>query len=87
MRFLGQWEAVLLVHARRAQILPEEYRPLVFGRSMPQSVPTFLVNGRVAGTWRHVDGAVRCEPFRELAPAVLHELHEEAERLTEFASG
>lgn len=88
VRFLGQWDAVLLVHARRAQILPEEHRPVVFAKTSPQSVPTFLVDGRVAGTWRHVDGAVRCEPFHELSRAAARELQEEAERLTQFyASG
>jgi hypothetical protein len=87
VRFLGQWEAVLLVHARRTQILPEEYRPLVFGKTMPQSVPTFLVDGRVAGTWRYVEGSVRCEPFHVLPRAVLDELHDEGERLTEFYAG
>src|SRR5690606_42088247 len=45
VRFLGQWDANLLVHARRAQILPEELRPRVFARNIPQSVPTFLVDG------------------------------------------
>lgn len=29
-RFLPVWDATLLVHARRTQILPEEYRPRVF---------------------------------------------------------
>ena len=79
VRFLGQWDAVLLVHARRAQILPEEHRPVVFATTSPQSVPTFLVDGQVAGTWRHVDGAVRCEPFHELPRAAARELQEEAE--------
>ena len=69
VRFLGQWDAILLVHARRGQILPERYRPRVFATSIPQSVPTFLVDGQVAGTWRYVDGEVRCEPFHELRTA------------------
>ncbi len=69
VRFLGQWDAVLLVHARRAQVLPERHRPRVFAQASPQSVPTFLVDGRVAGTWRHVDGEVRTEPFEPLPAA------------------
>ena len=84
VRFLGQWDATLLVHARRAQILPEPYRPRVFATSMPQSVPTFLVDGQVAGTWRYVDGAVRCEPFHELDAETRRELDAEAERLAGF---
>jgi hypothetical protein len=84
VRFLGQWDANLLVHVRRAQILPEEYRPRIFARTIPQSVPTFLVDGRVAGTWRVVDGAVRCEPFHRLPASVGRELAEEGERLAAF---
>jgi hypothetical protein len=87
VRFLGQWDANLLVHARRAQILPEEYRPRVFARNIPQSVPTFLVDGRVAGTWRVDGGAVRCEPFHELPALAARELAEEAERLAAFHAG
>lgn len=84
VRFLGQWDATLLVHARRAQILPERYRPRVFATSIPQSVPTFLVAGQVAGTWRYVDGEVRCEPFHELPAADRAELDAEAQRLAAF---
>jgi hypothetical protein len=83
-RFLGPWEAALLVHARRTQILPERYRPLVFNTKTPQSVSTFLVDGRVAGTWRHESGGVRLEPFERLARETRRELEDEAARLSEF---
>jgi len=84
VHFLGQWDAILLVHARRGQILPERYRPRVFATSIPQSVPTFLVDGQVAGTWRYLDGEVRCEPFHELDAASRVELDAEAARLAAF---
>ncbi|GAA0932545.1 winged helix DNA-binding domain-containing protein [Pseudonocardia zijingensis] len=84
VRFLGQWDANLLVHARRAQILPEEHRPRVFGRSMPQSVPTFLVDGQVAGTWRYAAAEVHWEPFHPLSREVEREVEAEAARLAEF---
>ncbi len=45
VRFLPTWDAVLLVHARRALILPEEHRPKIFHTKMPQSIGTFLVDG------------------------------------------
>src|SRR5262249_41406742 len=51
VRFLPTWDASLLVHARRTGILPEEHRPKVFNAKTPQSVPTFMVDGRVARTW------------------------------------
>jgi hypothetical protein len=72
------------VHARRTQILPEVYRSRVFDTKTPHSVPTFLVDGAVAGTWRYDDGRVRVEPFGRLTWEVRRELSEEAERLTEF---
>ena len=48
VRFLGTWDASLLVHARRTGVLPEEHRPRIFHTKAPQSFPTFLVDGAVA---------------------------------------
>lgn len=84
VRFLPTWDACLLVHCRRAGILPEKYRPLVFHTKNPQSVNTFLVDGSVAGTWRNEQGRVVVEPFEPLDPAVRREVDEEAERLEAF---
>jgi hypothetical protein len=66
VRFLGTWDATLLVHARRTQVLPEAYRPRVFATSMPRSVPTFLVDGQVAGTWAYAGGQVVVSPFHDV---------------------
>ena len=84
VRFLPTWDATLLAHARRTQILPESYRPLVFNTRNPHSVPTFLVDGAVAGTWRYDSGRVRLEPFERLSAATRRELEDEAQSLTEF---
>jgi hypothetical protein len=78
VRFLPTWDATLLVHARRTQILPEEHRPLVFHTRTPHSFPTFLVDGQVAGRWRFENGRVQLEPFVELPSAVTAELEAEA---------
>jgi hypothetical protein len=84
VRFLSTWDASLLVHARRKAILPEAYRPLIFNTKMPQSVPTFLVDGAVAGTWRYENGAVRVEPFASLGRGARREVDDEAARLAAF---
>jgi hypothetical protein len=84
VRFLPTWDATLLVHARRTQVLPEEYRNLVFSTKTPHSVPTFLIDGAVAGTWQYERGHVRLKPFGRLARAVRAELEDEAERLAAF---
>lgn len=67
VRFLPTWDATLLVHARRTQILPERYRPLVFNTKTPHSVPTFLVDGAVAGTWRYEGGPHQARAVRASA--------------------
>jgi hypothetical protein len=84
VRFLPTWDATLLANCRRTQILPEEYRPLIFNTRTPHSLSTFLVDGAVAGWWRFEDGRIRMEPFRRLDRSTRRELDEEAERLAEF---
>ena len=83
VRFLGTWDAALLVHARRALILPEEYRAKIFNAKMPQSVGTFLVDGAVAGAWRP-DGTI--EPFTLLTAAQRRAVDNEAGRLSDFVA-
>jgi len=84
VRFLPTWDATLLVHARRTQILPERYRPLVFNTRTPHSVPTFLIDGAVAGTWRVDGGRVELKPFEPIPRSVKREVDDEAERLAAF---
>ena len=83
-RFLPTWDATLLAHCRRTQILPEEHRPKVFHTKTPQSVPTFTVDGAVAGTWRYEGGRVELQPFEMLAPDVRAELEDEGRSLAAF---
>ncbi len=81
VRFLPTWDATLLAHARRALIIREEDRPRIFSSRIPQSLPTFLVDGTVAGTWRQVDGAIRLEPWRDVD---LGPVEREAEALAQY---
>jgi hypothetical protein len=80
-RFLPTWDATLLVHCRRTLILPEEHRPKVFHTKTPQSVPTFIVDGAVAGTWRLEGGKVDLQPFGKLGRDVRDELEDEGQSL------
>jgi hypothetical protein len=57
---------------------------VIFSTRIPPSVPTFLVDGAVAGTWRHESGRIELSPFEKLDRAVLRELREESERLAAF---
>jgi CRP-like cAMP-binding protein len=84
VRFLPTWDATLLVHARRARILAEEHRPKIFHVRNPHSEATFLVDGTVAGTWKHRDGKIELSPFHKLDRATQRELRAEADRLATF---
>jgi Winged helix DNA-binding domain len=85
VRFLSTWDATLLVHARRTQILPEDFRPLVFATKTPQSTPTFLVDGSVAGRWRvertRRQASLVIEPFEKLPAPARRALQDEAQGL------
>jgi hypothetical protein len=88
VRFLPTWDANLLVHARRTQLLPERFRPGVFSTKNPQSVPTFLVDGSVAGAWRveraSTAATIVLERFEPLPRGTREALRDEAEGLARF---
>jgi len=88
IRLLPTWDATLLIHCRRARILPEEYRPLVFSIKIPHSVGTILVDGAVAGSWRVERSGERAvlgyAVFEKIPAAAERELRDEAARLVRF---
>lgn len=84
VRFLGVWDALLLVHARRKGVLAEEHRSRVFTTKNPQSVNTVLVDGEVAGTWRYRDGRIDVEPWRAFDGSTKRAVADEAGRLAEL---
>lgn len=88
IRFLPAWDATLLTHARRTQILPERYRPRVFNTKTPHSIHTFLVDGQVAGSWRHERGRIVTEPFERPSAQTRRALDDEAAFLADlFGTG
>ena len=64
--------------------MPEHRRPVIFNSKTPHSVPTFLMDGVVAGTWRYEKGRVSVSPFEQLPAAAAREVDAEAERLAAF---
>lgn len=85
-RLLARWDSLLLSHApkQRDRVIDDAHRSAVFSRNA-DVLPTFLVDGFVAGTWEltRADGAARVElrPFGSLATAVRDGLAAEADRL------
>ena len=84
VRFLPHWDANLLVHARRTELLPEPFRPRVFSTKNPFSVGTYLVDGSVAGAWSLREGRVELDPFIEVPAKVQREIEREREALEAF---
>jgi hypothetical protein len=87
-RFIPTWDAILLVHARRTSVLPEEYRPRIFNTKLPFSMHTFLLDGAVAGAWRVERTKQKAElllqPVAPVPPRWRRDLREEAERLVRW---
>jgi hypothetical protein len=84
VRFLPHWDANLLVHARRAGLIPEEHRPRIFSTRNPFSVGTYLVDGVVAGAWSVKDGRVELDPYEQLSTADRRAVEDERAALEAF---
>jgi hypothetical protein len=89
VRFLPDFDNLILAHDDRQRIISNAYRPFVFpGHSMV--LPTFLVDGFVRGVWkieRAATGAkLLIQPFEPLANKVRQDLQEEGLRLLHWAS-
>lgn len=86
-RFLPAYDNLVLSHADRTRVLPEDYRPAVI-RPAGRVLATFLVDGFVAGTWRiervRNKATLALEPFAPLPGAARAALLEEGERLVRF---
>lgn len=85
-RLLARWDSVLLSHAtkQRQRIIADEHRAAVFTKNA-DVLPTFLIDGFVAGTWeltRTDDTAeVRLRPFGRLSRSDRAALQAEADRV------
>lgn len=91
VRFIPEYDNLIIAHAERQRILPEVHRTKVF-LSAARVRATFLVDGMVAGTWK-IEKAGRgaqkkatlvIEPFEPLTAQVEAELVEEGEQLMRF---
>ena len=89
VRFLPEFDNILLSHARRERILPAGTMSLLsLGNGLR---PGFLVDGFVAGTWKlraaRRSTTLEVKPFARLPAATRRELEDEGRRLLAFAAG
>ena len=83
VRFLPEWDQLILAYDERRRILPAEVHSTVI-RKNGDVRPTFLVDGVVAGLWNWKDGKVQLDPFAPLPRPARRELDDEARRLAAF---
>jgi hypothetical protein len=87
VRFIAEFDNVVLGHADRSRIISEEHRRRVVTRNL-LVLGTFLVNGFVSGIWKSErkkkDATLHLEPFIKLAPKTKKALELEGEQLLRF---
>jgi hypothetical protein len=87
VRFIPEYDNLLIAHADRTRIIADEDRPKVF-LSAGRVRSTVLVDGFVAGAWKiekaRKAAALVIEPFRDLDDADQSALAAEGERLVSF---
>jgi len=82
VRLLPRFDNLVLSHADRRRVISDEHRALVIQGG--EVLPTFLVDGFVAGIWSLDGGRVRLEAFAPLSKQARRELDAEACRLEGF---
>ena len=89
VRFLPKWEESLLAYDDRRRILPKELQSTVI-RKNGDVLPTFLVDGVVAGRWNvertKAKATLVLGPFAPLPQRARRNLEEEGERLVRFVA-
>lgn len=87
VRFLPEFDNLILSHADRSRVVPEQYRGSIF-LSAGRVRATFLVDGFVRGAWKveRAGNVARLviEPFEPLSPGTRSALVEEGQRLVRF---
>ncbi|GHO91195.1 hypothetical protein KSF_012430 [Reticulibacter mediterranei] len=89
VRFMPDFDNLLLAHHDRRRIIADTYRPFVFpGNSMV--LPTFLIDGFVRGVWkieRTTTGAkLLIQPFEQLTNSTCEVLRAEGEHLLHWVA-
>ncbi|WP_431682960.1 winged helix DNA-binding domain-containing protein [Kitasatospora sp. KL5] len=84
VRLLAPFDNLLLSHADRTRVLPEEYRSRVMTVN-GIVLGTVLVDGLVAGSWKAEEGVLTVRPFAPLPRAARQGAEAEGARVLAFA--
>lgn len=87
VRFLPAFDNLVLAHADRTRLISDEHRRRIVTANL-RVLATFLVDGRVAGTWKIERkgnrAALLMDPFVKLSARAAAELSDEGDRLARF---
>ena len=87
VRYLPEFDNLILSHHDRARVVPVEHKPRIFSPNL-QVPATFLVDGFLAGTWRierkRGVGSLAVKPFGKLAKGARIALEREGLGLLRF---
>ena len=88
VRYLPEFDNLVLAHDDRSRVIADEHRPRVTTKNLRVRA-TFLVDGVVAGTWtielKRRIATLRLEPFAALTQGARAALEAEGEALVRFA--
>ena len=88
VRFLPDFDNLLLSHADRTRVIADDHRGVVYQKGNLRLLPSFMVDGVVAGMWRserkRKDATLTITPFAPLTPDTKRELAAEGEPLIRF---
>jgi hypothetical protein len=88
VRFLPEFDSLMLAHADRTRVIADEHRPAVITKNLRVKA-TFLVDGRVAGTWEvkrtRREATLTLMPFQGLSKRDGEALRAEGEAMLRFA--
>lgn len=87
VRFLPEYDNLVLSHADRTRVIADAYRPQLVTKNLRVRA-TFLIDGFAAGTWKTERGKAAAkltiEPFEAIPKSSRKNLIDEAERLLRF---
>jgi hypothetical protein len=85
VRFLPEYDNILLAHANRSRILDEQARAFVSRENGYK--PTVLIDGAPRATWSYIDGVLAVRPFDEWRDEERSDVETEGVRLLLFLAG
>ncbi len=85
---LPKYDSLLLGHKDRTRIISDEHKKRVFKPKVGDIAATLLINGRIAGTWRHKKTkhalTITITPFQKIAKDDLKEVEQKAKELSHY---